>query len=65
MNTLAFKSNTKSSTAHYAEGKSMASPTQMVVDKDKPKPLIAEVLLKILRNLIPTFSPKSPANSLP
>ena len=30
----------------------MASPTQMVVGKGKPNPLIAEGLLKILRDLI-------------
>jgi len=37
----------------------MASPTQMVVGKDIPNLLIAEGLLKILKDLIPPFSPKS------
>jgi len=40
-------------------GNSMASPTQMVVDKEKPNSLIAEDLLKILRELISPIAPKS------
>jgi len=55
---LAFKSNEKSSTTHHAEGNSMANPTEMVVGKDMPNPLIAKGLLKILRNLIPPSPPK-------
>ena len=43
----------------------MASPTQMVVDKDTPNPLIAKGLLKILRDLVPSSPPKSPTNSHP
>jgi len=39
---LAFKPNENSSTTHHAEGNNMASPTQTVVSKDKPNPLIAE-----------------------
>ena len=42
----------------------MASPTQMVVGKGTPNPLIAEVLLNILRDLVPSSPPKSPTNSL-
>jgi len=38
----------------------MASSTQMAVGKGKTNPLIAEGLLKILRDLIPTSPPKSP-----
>jgi len=49
---LAFKPNKKFSTAYHAERNSMASPTQTVVNKDIPNPLIAEDLLKILRDLI-------------
>ena len=60
---LAFKPNEKSSTTHHAEGNSMASPTQMLVGKSIPNTLIAEDLLKILRDLISLFSPKSPTNS--
>ena len=41
----------------------MASPTQMVVGKGTPNPLIAEDLLKILVNLIPLSPPKSLTNS--
>jgi len=40
----------------------MANPTQMVVGKGK---LIAERLLKILRELIPPIPPKSLTNSPP
>jgi len=43
----------------------MASPTQIVVVKGKPNPLIAEGLIKILRDLIPPIPPKSLTNSLP
>jgi len=43
----------------------MASPTQTVVGKDTPNPLIAEGLLKILRDLVPSSPPKSPINSHP
>jgi len=39
----------------------MASPTQTVVGKDTPNPLIAEGLLKILGDLVPS----SPINSYP
>jgi len=55
---LAFKPNIKFSTTHYAEGNSMASPIQRVVGKGKLNPLIAEDLLKILRDLIPFDSSK-------
>ena len=41
----------------------MTSPTEMVVGKDTPNPLIAEGLLKILRDLVPSSPPKSPTNS--
>ena len=41
----------------------MASPTQTVVGKGTPNPLIAEGLLKILRDLVPSSPPKSPTNS--
>ena len=37
----------------------MASPTQTIVGKGKPNPLIAEGLLKILRESIPTHSHQS------
>ena len=37
----------------------MASLTQTVVDKDMPNPLIAEGLLKILRDLILSSPPNS------
>ena len=40
----------------------MASPTQAVVGKDVPNSLIAEGLLKILRDLLPLFPPKSVTN---
>jgi len=43
----------------------MASPTQMVVGKDTPNPLIAEGLIKILRDLVPSSPPKSSTNSHP
>ena len=43
----------------------MASPTQMVVSKGTPNPSIAEGLLKILRDLVPSSPPKSPSNSYP
>jgi len=43
----------------------MTSPTQTVVGKCTPNPLTAENLLKILRDLIPLFPPKSPTNSRP
>jgi len=44
----------------------MASPTQTVAGKGTPNPLIAEGLLKILRDLVPASSPpKSFANSHP
>ena len=42
----------KSSITHHAEENRMASPNQTVVDKGLPNPLIAEDLLKILRDLI-------------
>jgi len=43
----------------------MASPTQTVVGKGPSNPLIAEGLLKILRDLVPFSPPKSPTNSHP
>jgi len=43
----------------------MTSPTQTVVGKDIPNPLIAEDLLKILRDLIPPFLLKSSTDSRP
>jgi len=43
----------------------MASPTQTVVGKGTPNLLIAEGLLKILRDLVPSSPPESPTNSLP
>ena len=43
----------------------MASPTQTVVGKGTPNPLIAEGLLEILRDLVPSSPPKSPTNSHP
>ena len=43
----------------------MASPTQTVVGKGTPNPLIAEGLLKILRDLVSSSPPKSPTNSHP
>jgi len=42
----------------------MASPTQMVVGKDILNLLIAEGLLKILRDLVPPSPPKSLTNFL-
>jgi len=42
----------------------MASPTQTVVGKGIPNPLIAEGLLKILRDLVPSSRQKSLTNSL-
>jgi len=62
---LAFKTNEKFSTTHHAEGNNMASLTQTVVDKGILNSLIAEGLLKILRDLIPPFPPKSLTNSRP
>ena len=38
---LAFKPNENSSITHHAKGNSMTSPTQTVVGKGKPNPLIA------------------------
>ena len=52
-------------TTHHAEGNSMASPTQMVVGKGIPNLLIAEGLLKILRDLLSLSPPKSLTNSRP
>ena len=43
----------------------MASPTQMVVGKGPSNLLIAEGLLKILRDLVSFSPPKSPTNSHP
>jgi len=43
----------------------MAIPTQMVVGKGTPNPLIAEDLLKILRDLVPSSPLESPTSSLP
>ena len=43
----------------------MASPTQTVVGKGTPNPLIAEGLLKILVDLVPLSPPKSLTNSHP
>jgi len=57
--------NEKFSTTHHAEGNGMASPTQIVGGKGIPNSLIAENLLKILRDLIPSFPPKSFANFRP
>jgi len=62
---LASKPNIKSSITHHAEANSMASPTQTVVGKGISNLLTAEDLLKILRDLISLFSPKSPTNSHP
>jgi len=50
---------------HYVKGNSMASLTQTVVGKGIPKLLLAEGLLKILRDFIPPFPPKSLTNFLP
>jgi len=55
----------KSSTTHHTEENSMASPTQTVVRKGIPNLLIAEGLLKILRDLVPPSSPKSHINFFP
>jgi len=41
----------------------MASPTQTVVSKVTPNPLIADGLLKILRDLVPSSPLKSLTNS--
>ena len=41
----------------------MASPTQMVVGKGTLNLLIAKGLLKILRDSVPSFLPKSPTSS--
>ena len=62
---MTFRPNIKSSTTHHVEGNSMASPTQTVVGKDVPNLLIAEDLLKILRDLLSLFPPKFPTNSRP
>jgi len=43
----------------------MASPTQTIVGKRIPNLLIAEGLLKILRDLVLPSPPKSLTNSLP
>jgi len=43
----------------------MASLTQTVVGKGIPNPLTTESLLKILRDLIPLFPPKSTTNFRP
>jgi len=43
-------------TTHHAEGNSMASPTQTAVGKGKPNLLIADNLLKFLRDLIPPIT---------
>ena len=43
----------------------MASPTQTAVVKGTPNLLIAEGLLKILRDLVPSSLAKSPTNSHP
>jgi len=59
---LAFKPNKKFSTTHHAEENSKVSPTQTLVDKGVPNLLIAEGLLKILRDLIPPSPPKSLTN---
>jgi len=61
---LAFKPNKKSLTTHHVERNSITSPTQTVVDKSIPNPLITEGLLKKnLRDLIPPSPPKSLTNS--
>ena len=59
---MAFKPNKKSSITHHAEGNNMAGPTQMVVGKGILNSLVAEDLLKILRDLISLFLPKSLTN---
>jgi len=65
---LALKPNRKSSITYRGKGNSMASPTQTVAGKGIPTSLIAEGLLKILRELnppIPTRIPyKFSSNSL-
>jgi len=43
----------------------MTSLTQTVVGKGIPNPLIAEDLLKVLRDLVPSSPPKSLTNSRP
>ena len=40
----------------------MASPTQTVIGKGTPNLLIAEDLLKILKDFVPSSPPKSPTN---
>jgi len=60
---LAFKSNEKFSITHHVEGNSMSSLTQTVIGKGIPDSLMAEDLLKIPRDLIPPFPPKSLTNS--
>ena len=54
----------KSSIIHHARGNSMASPIQTVVDKGISNPLIAEGLLKTLRDLILPSLPKSLTNPI-
>jgi len=62
---LAFKSNEKTSTTHYAKGNIIATPTQTVVGKGIPNSLITEGLLKILRVLILPSPSKFLTNSHP
>ena len=50
---IGFWAQRKSSTTHHTERNIMASPTQTVVGKGKTNLLIAEDLLKILRELVP------------
>ena len=61
---LAFKSNINLQQLIIL-GNNMACPTQTVVGKDTPNPLIAEGLLKILRDLVPSSPLESHTNSLP
>ena len=60
---VGFQVQHKSSITHHAEGNSMASPTQTVAGKGTPNPLIAEGLLKILLELVPSSPLKSLTNS--
>ena len=62
---LAFKPNKNFSITHHAEENSMAILAQTVVGKGIPNLLIAEGLLKVLRDLIPTSLPKFLTNFLP
>ena len=55
----------KSSTTHHADENGMTSPTQTIVSKYIPNPLIAEGLLKILRDLVLSSPPKFLTNFLP